>query len=69
MQRRLKLCAAQGQQEYHNCEVIFLFFLVMFAGYFTELAIPKLMTERFYCSDLTRAIHFLISYLTIRGSL
>lgn len=25
MQRRLKLCAAQGQQEYHSCEVIFLF--------------------------------------------
>lgn len=37
--------------------------------YFTELAIPKLLTGRFYCSDLTIAILFLISYLTIHGSL
>lgn len=39
----------------------------MFAEYFTELAIPKLLTGRFYCSDLTRAIRFLIAYLTIHG--
>lgn len=61
MQRRLKLSAARGQQEYHNYEVIFL--LSLFAVYFTELVVtPKLVTA---VDNFTLADSSLISNLTV----
>lgn len=68
MQGRLKLCAAQGQQEYHNCEVIFLFPSLCLQYILLNLLF-KLLTGGFHCSALTRHTHFLISYLAMDGRL
>lgn len=72
MQRRRMLCAAQGQQEYSIYEVTFLSpsLCLQCVFYWTCWCTQALgRWGRFPCSDLTRRARFIISYLTICGSL